>query len=188
MRCLYGGGGSVEHLRFVNEMDEETFKEIMQVHGQDVWNYAYFLTGKRDLADDISQDVFLSVFRNIGSYRGESSLRTWLFAITRNISRNYRRNAFFRRVVLMEWIDAGKTVSSAETQAMDAYVSNEIWQAVLQLPVKLREVLILDAKYEMTAPEIAALLGISVGTVKSRLARARKKVSAIWEEFIHETV
>lgn len=178
----------MEHLRFVREMDGETFKEIMLVYGQDVWNYAYFLTGKRDLADDISQDVFLSVYRNIGSYRGESSLRTWLFAITRNVSLNYRRNAFFRKVVLMEWIDPGKTVASAETQAMDAYVSNEIWQVVLQLPVKLREVLILDAKYEMTDREIAELLGVSVGTVKSRLARARKKVSAIWEGLIHEPV
>ncbi|MFM9327176.1 RNA polymerase sigma factor [Paenibacillus mesotrionivorans] len=178
----------MEHLRFVSEMDEETFKKVMLTYGQDVWNYAYFLTGKRDLADDISQDVFLSVYRNIGSYRGESSLRTWLFAITRNISRNIKRNAFFRRVILMEWIEGENTATSAETEAMDAYVSNEIWQVVLQLPVKFREVLILDAKYEMTAPEIADLLGISVGTVKSRLSRARKKVSAIWEGLIHETV
>ncbi len=121
----------MEHLRFVCEMDEETFKKVMQTYGQDVWNYAYFLTGKRDLADDISQDVFLSVYRKISSYRGESSLRTWLFAITRNISSNYRRNAFFRRVVLMGWINPDKTVPSAETQAMDAYVSNEVWQVVL---------------------------------------------------------
>lgn len=48
------GGGRVEHLRFVSEMDEETFKKVMLTYGQDVWNYAYFLTGKRDLADDIS--------------------------------------------------------------------------------------------------------------------------------------
>ena len=178
----------MEHLKFVSEMDEETFKEIVLVYGQDVWNYAYFVTSRRDLADDISQDVFLSVYCHIGTYRGQASLQTWMFRITRNISLNYRRNAFFRKVILMEWIDPGHTAPSAETQAMDAFVSNEIWQAVLQLPIKLREVLILDAKYDMTAKEIAELMGISVGTVKSRLSRARKKISSIWEGQIHEPI
>ncbi|MNI91699.1 ECF RNA polymerase sigma factor SigW [compost metagenome] len=59
----------------------------------------------------------------------------------------------------------------------------------MKLPIKLREVLILDAKYEMTAKEIAELLGISLGTVKSRLSRARERINAMWkEEMVYERV
>jgi len=163
-------------------LNKETFRELMLMYGQDVWNYAYLMTKRADLADDISQDVFLKVYQNIGSFRGESSFRTWLISITRNIAINYRRSAFVRKVTLVDWIVRKETHSSAEDEAMEICLAEDIWQIVLKLPVKYREVLLLDARYDLTIKEIADVLGISQGTVKSRLSRARSKVTRIWKE------
>ncbi len=60
-----------------------TLREMMDTYGSDVWNYAYFLTRSREQANDISQEVFMKAYRNIGKYRGQSSLKTWLLTITR---------------------------------------------------------------------------------------------------------
>lgn len=172
-----------DYWKHLASLNKETFREMMTTYGQDVWNYAFFVTKRADLADDISQDVFLKVYQNIGSFRGESSFKTWLISITRNIAINYRRSAFIRKVTLVDWMVRKETHSSAEDEVMELCLAEDIWQVVLKLPVKYREVLILDAKYDLTMNEIADVLGISQGTVKSRLSRARSKVSVIWKEW-----
>nr|WP_255570343.1 sigma-70 family RNA polymerase sigma factor [Cohnella sp. CFH 77786] len=168
-------------------MDADGFRELMVTYGKDVWNYAFLLTRSPEMADDVSQDVFLRVYRKIGSFRGESSMRTWLLAITRNIAVNHRRAAFVRKVMLVDRQVTRETHPSAEQDAMGRMLSEEIWELVMRLPAKFREVLVLDAKYGMTQKEIAQLLGVSEGTVKSRLSRARSKVNAAWKgEYAHE--
>ncbi|XEC93805.1 RNA polymerase sigma factor [Paenibacillus tarimensis] len=170
------------HWKYVTEMNTEGFREIMVTYGQDVWNLAFIITRRRDLADDIVQDVFLQVYRNIESFRGEASMKTWLLAITRNISANALRSAFIRKVTLVEWVAPKSASPSAENEAMEHAFTNEIWEAVFKLPLKLREVLILHAKYELNVKEIASILHLPEGTVKSRLSRARKLISAGWKE------
>lgn len=71
-----------------------TLREMMETYGRDVWNYAYFLTGSREQANDISQEVFLKAHRNIAKYRGSATLKTWLLTITRNTAFSWRRNSF----------------------------------------------------------------------------------------------
>jgi len=154
----------------------------MQSHGQEVWNYAFLLTNNHHLADDIAQDVFVQVFLHIDSFRGQSSMRTWLFSITRNIAFNYKKSAFFRNVMLLDYIVPSAGAQSAEDQYMSRTYTDTIWKLVLKLPSKYREVLILDAHYDMPLTEIALLLRLSIGTVKSRLHRARGKLKSYLEE------
>lgn len=175
------------HWKWVDRLDAESFRELMLSYGQDVWNYAFTLTRSPVMADDVSQDVFLRVYRSIGSFRGQSSIRTWLLAITRNIAYNHRRTAFVRKVMLVDRYVPRDSHPSAEHEAIELMLTEDVWEIVMKLPVKFREVLVLDAKYGLTYKEIAQLLGLSEGTVKSRLSRARDKVSAAWkEEFVHE--
>jgi len=178
-----------EHLQHLSRMDEFTLDKLMTAYGQAVWNYAYFLTKQRQLADDVTQDTFLKAYRHIADFRGQGSVQGWLFRIARNTASNYRRMAFLRKVTLLDVIERQGGSRSAEEEFMDAHVSNDIWRQVLQLSAPYREVLILDAKYDLSLQEIAELLGVSVGTVKSRLHRARAKLAAkLKEEKAYETV
>jgi RNA polymerase sigma-70 factor (ECF subfamily) len=170
-----------EYWKYIDHFDSESFRELMLLYGRDVWNYAFLMTHNPDHADDISQDVFLQVYRNIGSFRGESSIRTWILTITRNRVLNYRRSAFFRKVSLVGFVVRSDTHPSAEQEALMNSLSNDLWKLVMKLPIKFREVLLLNAKYELSQKEIANLLGLSEGTVKSRLSRARQKVNEVWK-------
>lgn len=173
-----------DYWKNIGSFGGESFRELMETYGQTVWDYAFYVTGRFDLADDVAQDVFLKVYRRIGSFRGQSSLRTWLLAITRNAALNARRAAFLRRAVLMDRPDAlaKETHPSAEQEALSRSHAEALWRTVLALPVKYREVLLLDAKYELSLAEIAGVLDLPLGTVKSRLSRARRKVALAWKE------
>ncbi|MDG0795326.1 RNA polymerase sigma factor [Cohnella ginsengisoli] len=93
------------HWPYIENMDAGGLRELMLQYGSEVWNLAFVLTKRRDLADDVSQDVFLAAYRKIDTFRGASSVRTWLLSIARNTAINRLRSAFLRRVTLMERID-----------------------------------------------------------------------------------
>lgn len=152
-------------------------EELMESFGKDVWNYAYFLTGRAELAEDIAQDVFVKVYERIYTFRGQASVKTWLLAITRNAARDALRSSWLRRVVLSSRAIPQTASRSAEQEAIDGLVTERLWIDVMRLPRKLRETLLLHAHHGLPHKEIANLLGVSEGTVKSRLHRARAAVS-----------
>lgn len=171
------------------ESDHQILYNLMDEYGNDVWNYAYFLTRNRDHADDISQEVFIKVYQGLHTFRGDASTKTWLFTITRNTAFSYRRSRFFKQGLLggrvssldysAEGSSAAKlstsTMPSAETEVMEQQYADAIWDIIMELPDKFREVLVLSLKYDMKIKEMAELLSISEGTVKSRLSRAKQK-------------
>ncbi|MFC3801740.1 sigma factor [Cohnella sp. GCM10012308] len=73
------------HWSYAENMDAGGLRELMRLYGSEVWNLAFVLTKRRDLADDVSQDVFFAAYRKIDTFRGASSVRTWLLSITRNV-------------------------------------------------------------------------------------------------------
>lgn len=170
-------------------MDSDSLEKLMAQYGQDVWNFAFFLTKSRYVADDIAQDVFLKAYQHISSFRGESSIKTWLLTITRNVSTNYRRSAFLRRVLLMGIVERDRAGGSAEQDFLEREAVNEVWRQVFHLPAHYRSVLVLHAKHQLTIPEIAQVLQIPEGTVRSRLFTARKRLTnMLKEEWSHESI
>ncbi|HEU4962624.1 MAG TPA: sigma factor, partial [Bacilli bacterium] len=120
---------------------KETLQEMMVLYGHDVWNLAYSLTRKADLADDISQDVFLKAYQKIESLRTQTSVKSWLLRITRNTALDYKRSFFFKRVTLYgSFFDNEPAHPSAEKEAYDNILQCLAWNVVLKLPVKYREV------------------------------------------------
>ncbi|SDE08292.1 RNA polymerase sigma-70 factor, ECF subfamily [Paenibacillus sp. UNCCL117] len=181
-----------DYLKYLSDCTDkkEILHELMTAYGKDVWNYAYSITRKWDQADDITQEVFIKVFRNLYTFRSESSVKTWLLAITRNMTLDYRKSAFLRKVTLVDAFSAKEeqaAASSAEQEVMGRLRMNEMWDLVLKLPVKYREVLILFAHHQLSMKEIADVLGVSEGTVKSRLFHARGKISRLKESLDHGT-
>lgn len=160
----------------------EILRDLMMAYGGDVWNFAYSLTRRRELADDIRQDVFVKAYGKIDTFRGVSSIKTWLFSITRNTVIDYHRSAIFRKVTLIDYIASKVSHPSAEQDYLANEIFSETWKAVMSLPVKLREVIVLFAHHQLSIAEIAAVLKISESSVKVRLHRARKKVNQILGE------
>ena len=178
---------SDDYLKYLVAMDSRSLDDLMTKYGQDVWNYAYCITKKRSMADDITQDVFIQAYRHVASFRGESSVKTWLLRICRNISYNYRNTAFFRKVLLIDSIVLKEFNRSAEQSFLEKEAANEVWKQVFHLPKKYREPLMLHAKYQLSLLEIADILKIPEGTVKSRLFGARKRLTILLKEgYYHE--
>jgi RNA polymerase sigma factor (sigma-70 family) len=169
-----------EYLKYIGEESDRkaALSELMSCYGKDVWNFAFSMTRKWDQADDITQEVFIKAFRNLHTFRSESSVKTWLLAITRNMVLDYRKSAFLRRVTLVDAFKEQASERSAEHEVVESLAVNEMWKQVLALPYKYREVIILFAHYQLSMKEMADLLDVSEGTVKSRLFHARKKLAA----------
>ncbi|MED5020564.1 sigma-70 family RNA polymerase sigma factor [Paenibacillus chibensis] len=153
----------------------DALQVLMRHYAEDVWNFAFFITRNKEAADDISQEVFLRAYEHWRGFERRSTPKTWLLAITRNLSRNWLKSHSVRKVILMERVERGDA-SSAESEYLDRIEAQSIWSHVLRLPAKYREVLVLEAHYELDYKQIAALLGIAEGTVKSRIHRARKRM------------
>ncbi|WP_142332823.1 MULTISPECIES: RNA polymerase sigma factor [Bacillus cereus group] len=165
--------------KFIKKCNYDELDYVIKDYWQDVWNYSFIITKDSHLSDDITQDVFIKVFKHWHSFRQESSIKTWILKITRNTAINHLNSSYFKRISLVGFFSDDKQSSSAEQEFFKQEELNEVWDVVLKLPKKHREILILDAKYELSYEEMAETLGVSIGTVKSRLSRARSKVSKL---------
>jgi RNA polymerase sigma-70 factor, ECF subfamily len=159
---------------------ERIIEDLMDAYGTDVWNFAYLLTGSRTQADEAAQDTFWRAYRKLHTFRREASVKTWLLTIARRAAADIRRSAFIRRVMPFAHVPEGilgGTAASAEEEALQRMMASEVWRHVAELPLKQREVLMLHAHYGLKDGEIAAVLRVPEGTVKSRLSAARKRMA-----------
>ncbi|MEK0317629.1 RNA polymerase sigma factor [Cohnella sp. 56] len=163
-------------------MDKSELYDLMTAYGDDVRRYAYAITKNREQAKDIAQEVFLKAFHSVGAFKGQSSMKTWLFTIARNLAINELKSSYVRRIVLFSWVKPQTIERSAEMDYFSEQSFREIRDIIMSLSTKLREVLILTLEHELTMIEIARLMNVSEGTVKSRLHRARKIVDKRWRE------
>ncbi|MCR2802720.1 sigma-70 family RNA polymerase sigma factor [Paenibacillus soyae] len=116
---------------------DAVLRELMEAFGNDVWRFAYFLTRRKEAADDISQEVFLSAYKNMYAFRGECTVKSWLLTITRNKSIHYLQSAFIRRVTLTDRITRSGGISpAAEQMAFDRMENKALWDTVMKLPRK----------------------------------------------------
>jgi RNA polymerase sigma-70 factor (ECF subfamily) len=167
--------------------DETAFAELVAEHQRMVVQLAINLLGDRDEALDLSQDVFIRVFRTIGQFRGQSALRTWIYRIAINQARNRHRFWRRRRRADQVSLDAhvaehGEFRCGAEAGPDRILAQKELAErlrdALEGLPFDQRTVIILREVDGLSYEEIAFSLGVAVGTVKSRLTRARQTLRA----------
>ena len=167
--------------------DESACADLVAGHQRMVFSLAYHLLGDRDEALDLSQEVFLRVFRTLSSFRGQSALRTWIYRIVINQARNrqrwWRRRHRSDQVSLDDHLQRCGDMESPSEPLPDRLLASKeaatfIWRALDRLPFDQRTALILREIDGLRYEEIAFSLGIAVGTVKSRLTRARQALRA----------
>lgn len=133
-------------------------------------------------AEDLAQQVFETAINGCRRFRGDSSLSTWLFGITRNTIRNARRRAALRRFVGLESVPEPRDRGlDTEGRAIQLERRRAVQRALQDIKTAQREVLVLADLEGHTAPEVAAMLGIPAGTVYSRLHHARRAFAAALE-------
>jgi RNA polymerase sigma-70 factor, ECF subfamily len=171
--------------------DESAYAELVNEHQRMVFQLAYHLLGNREEALDVSQDVFLLVFRTLGRFRGQSQLRTWIYRIVVNQARNrqrwWRRRHLASQVSLDEHIEAhgelaGTEGTSPERMLAQKELAGRLWESLNHLPFEQRTVLVLREIDGLSYEDIAYSLNVTLGTVKSRLTRARQALRAVLQE------
>jgi len=178
----------VEDLRLIDSLkagSEGAYEELLTRFQQPVYTLALRLLNDQADACDVVQEVFLKVFRNIGSFRGQSSLKTWIYRITVNEAHNARRWFFRhrRREVELDsdpeetrnWkeiIPDGSRSPFEETFDREQHVMIEA--ALERINPIFREAVVLRDITDLGYEEIAGVLGVSLGTVKSRILRGRE--------------
>ena len=167
--------------------DEAACAELVETHQPMVYGLALNLLGDRDEALDLSQEVFLRVFRTLSGFRGQSSLRTWIYRIVVNQARNrqrwWKRRHLRDQVSLDEHLEKYGDLAAHQDILPDRLLASKetasrIWKALGRLPFDQRTALILREIHGLRYEEIAFSLDVAVGTVKSRLTRARQALRA----------
>jgi RNA polymerase sigma-70 factor (ECF subfamily) len=166
--------------------DGYAYEELIGRFQQPVYVLALRLLNDTSDASDVTQEVFLKVFRNIGSFRGQSSLKTWIYRITVNEAHNARRWFFRHRRHEVE-LDTGPDESSRDwsesiadhgRSPYDEAVNQQrhalIVEALERISPIFREAVILRDITDLSYEEVAEVLGVSLGTVKSRILRGRE--------------
>jgi len=172
----------VQLLRRIGQGDEDAMAAFYREHGRVVLAQVLLVVGQRVLAEEILQDAMLAVWRGAGSFRGESSVRSWVIAIARRKTRDRLRGRRLRIVDDAFLADRPGSGPGPEVMALDRAELAEVKGAIRELAAPHRELLGLVFGTGLSLPEVAGVLEIPVGTVKSRLSAARTSLSRILDE------
>jgi len=157
--------------------DTSVFQILVKRHKDKVRNIVYITMNNSSLVDDIAQEVFITVYRNLKNFRFESQFTTWLYRITVNKCKDYLRKMNVRRI--FSPLEEGSEVSEFETPVENKDISKIVMDAISKLPVKLRMPLILKDIEGFSYQEISESLSCEMGTVKSRIFRGRERLKEI---------
>ena len=164
-------------IRLFIEGDESTFRTLVIKHKEKVRNLVFITLGDAEYVDDISQDVFISVYHKLKDFRFESKFTTWLYRITVNKCRDYLRKKKVRSI----FVPIGDSDREYPTRPFSENIDipHLVRSAINKLPDKLKIPLVLRDIEGFSYKEIADQLGTEVGTVKSRIFRARENLKFI---------
>ena len=162
--------------------DQAAWERIVRLHWRRVFNVAYKFVGKHDEAEDLTQDIFLKIFKSLDTFDRRANFQTWLISVSRNLCIDHYRSVRKERETIDRQIDPNElTPASTEPGPMAALEQRDrvtlLRQALGQLPDTLRTAVLMRDIQEMSYQEIADKLGLPEGTVKSRINRGRTELA-----------
>ena len=174
-------------LRRAQNGDPEAFGQLMEPLEQLVWRVCWHYTGNREAAEDCGQEAMIRIWRNLANYRSECALESWVYRIAANCCMDWLRKKKRDRSVSMEPLreqgfDPADPSPGTEEQAVAKDERQRLREAIARLPDDQREALILTQLEKVPYEEAAQALGVSEGTVKSRVNRAKARLKEILTE------
>lgn len=159
--------------------DPHVIEALVQQYHPFIYRLALSILDDPDEAEDATQEAFIAATMNLDRYRGESSLKTWLYAIALNTCRGHLRKRKARQTMRKTWRAVQSLVSrppTPEESALQSEADTRLWAAVDNLGEKHRLPIVLRYVHSLSVPEIAQIMGLNEGTVHSRLHYARRKL------------
>ncbi len=162
--------------------DEEAWAAIVRQHRRKVFSVAYKFVGRHDEAEDLTQDVFLKIFRSLNTFDRRANFQTWLISVSRNLCIDHYRKVRKEREMIDRDVDAGQLTPVSKTPGPHVSLERRDRRAFLRrafdgLPPSLRTAVLLRDIQEYSYQEIADRLGLPEGTVKSRINRGRLELA-----------
>lgn len=180
-----------ELVRRSQEKDEEAFGALVNIYKRKVFHLAYSMTHDEHTADDLAQEVFIKVYFALKNFKGQSEFGTWLYRIAVNHCRDYLRKK--SRTKILSFEDIKDPSSSLDNDVLLEEKEREqeerrtaVFANIQKLPEKYRVILTLRDIQGFSYEEIGSILGLSAGTVDSRLHRARKMLRKKMEPFFSQ--
>ena len=158
--------------------DQRAWEQIVRQNWRKVFNVAYKFVGKHDEAEDLTQDIFLKIFRALNTFDRRANFQTWIISISRNLCIDHYRSVRKERQTIARDVDSSDlqpaTTERGPYQAAEHQdLRAQLRQALETLPATLRTAVVLRDLQELSYQEIAERLGLPEGTVKSRINRGR---------------
>jgi RNA polymerase sigma-70 factor (ECF subfamily) len=158
--------------------DQAAWEQIVRQHWRKVFNLAYKFVGRHDEAEDLTQDIFLKIFKALHTFDRRANFQTWLISISRNLCIDHYRSVRKERETMARDVDASLLMPVSRErgpyrQLEDSDLQRQIRLALRELPPALRQAVELRDLQELSYQEIADKLGLPEGTVKSRINRGR---------------
>lgn len=148
---------------------EERISQMIKTYEKDLLRLCRVYLKEESLAEDAMQETFIKAYKNLHTFRGDSSDKTWLFSIAINVCRDMQRTSWFRNISRMVSLDSVQI-----QQPQKSEISHALMDEIMRLPKKYREVILLYYYEDMKQNEIAEILGVSVTTVCRRIEKARE--------------
>jgi RNA polymerase sigma-70 factor (ECF subfamily) len=162
--------------------DQQAWEQIVRLHWRKVFNVAYKFVGKHDEAEDLTQDIFLKIFKSLDTFDRRANFQTWLISVSRNLCIDHYRSVRKERETIDRDVDPGDL--SPVSHEVSPYAALEqrdrvslLREAMNELPESLRTAVLLRDIRELTYQEIADSLHLPEGTVKSRINRGRTELA-----------
>lgn len=171
-------------------MPDIQFTDIFNTYQKTIYNYVLRMVRNKDIAEELTQEIFIKTYKSLPSFRGDSKLSTWIYGIATNSCLDYFRTSEFKKSektgaiildILPEEVDSDgiKRILSIEEGLIKSEMAECIRDYIESLPGEFRTVIILHDLEGFKNREIAKILGCSLDTVKIRLHRARKKLQLV---------
>lgn len=163
--------------------DQQAWETIVSQYQRKVFNVAYKFVGRHDLAEDLTQDILLKIFKALGTFDRRANFQTWLISVSRNLCIDHYRSVRKERELVDHGVDVAAAAApvSREPDALAMLEQGDrralLHHALAQLPDTLRTAVLLRDIQELTYQEIADRLDLAEGTVKSRINRGRKELA-----------
>jgi len=178
-----------ELIKRFQEGDIAAFNELVTRYKDPLFNYVARMLKDRVYAEDIVQETFVRVYRNCNRYQQIAKFSTWIYTIAINLTKTELRRQNLRRFFSLSGINEnGKTFElpdskiNLEKSAEDTIVGETIREAIEELPKTFREVIILRDIQELSYEEISKIVGVPLGTVKSRVNRGRTRLQKMLKD------